>query len=117
MRTRIASRIALGFIVPFVLLVLIVLTSIVQMNALTDRTALVASRVALDDASHDVLLQIVSEDASVRAYVDTGDTAMVDAYERASTQIEGDIDTLRAASAIDPKLIAIFARELVGGTA
>jgi len=113
MRTRIASRIALGFIVPFVLLVLIVLTSIVQMNALTDRTALVASRVALDDASHDVLLQIVSEDASVRAYVDTGDTAMVDAYERASTQIEGDIDTLRAASAIDPKLIAIFARELV----
>ncbi|GAC1428470.1 MAG: hypothetical protein NVSMB5_23150 [Candidatus Velthaea sp.] len=110
MQTRIALRIGSGFAVPLMLLAVVVTTGVVQMNVLTQRTALVASRVELDDAVHDVLLQLVSEEAGVRAYVDTSDARLVDAYERASTKIEDDVDTLRAGMKNDPKLSELFDR-------
>jgi len=109
MQIRIAWRIALGFTVPFLLLGIIVTTAIVQMNATTERTHLVASRVDLTNASHDVLLQLVSEEAGVRAYAGTGDASFVDEYERASTKILQDIDVVRSAAAGDAKLGLIFA--------
>jgi methyl-accepting chemotaxis protein len=110
MHMRIAWRIALGFIVPLVLLCVIVTTAIVQMNATIERTQLVASRVDLTNASHDILLQLVSEEAGVRAYAGTGDASFVDEYERASTQVLQDIDVVRAAAAHDEKLGGIFAK-------
>ena len=109
MQTRIAWRIALGFAVPLILLAIVVGTAITQMNAMIGNTANVASRVALSNASHDLLLQLVSEEAGVRAYVDTGNPALVDEYERGSTQLLKDVDVVRTAAASDAKLAHIFA--------
>src|SRR5471032_465785 len=110
MYTRIAWRLAIGFAVPLLFLGIIVATAVVQMNATAERTALVASRVELTNASHDVLLQLVTEEASIRAYAGTGDKSYTDEYERASTRVLQDIDVIRGAAAHDAKLGAIFTK-------
>src|SRR5471032_1286870 len=110
MHMRIAWRLAIGFAVPLVFLAAILATAVVQMNATAERTQLVASRVELTNASHDVLLQLVSEEAGIRAYAGTGDTSFTDEYERASTKVLKDIDVIRGAAAHDAKLGAIFTK-------
>jgi methyl-accepting chemotaxis protein len=110
MYTRIAWRLAISFVVPLLFLGIIVATAVVQMNATAERTVLVASRVELTNASHDVLLQLVTEEASIRAYAGTGDKSYTDEYERASTRVLQDIDVIRTAAAHDAKLGAIFAK-------
>jgi methyl-accepting chemotaxis protein len=108
MKTGIAARIAFGFLAPLVLLAVVVTAAIVQMDVLTRDTQKVASRVQLSNAAHDLLLQLVSEEAGVRAYVDTANPALVDEYERGSTDVLKDIDVVRDAASRDTKLGAIF---------
>ena len=60
----IGRRIAAGFAVPFVLIAIVVTIAIVNAFASVERTHVVSSRIDLSNAAHDLLTQLVEEDAS-----------------------------------------------------
>ncbi len=106
--STIGGRIAAAFAIPFVLLALTGVLGGTFLAFANTRTHAVAERLAYADAAHDLLTRLVDTDAGARAYVQTGNAHLVDAYERASTAIPQDVDVVRTHTADQPALHDMF---------
>ena len=108
MRSSIGWRIGGGFVIVFAALLAVLATALVQMHVMQRNTALIVAQFALQGRARDILLAVVNEETGERAYVDTGDKAIVDDFERGETKLAADFDFVLAQGAGDPALAKLL---------